>query len=164
MKRKSDWIAGALVAVLAVPAVAESGDRSGEVRQWLQAYDAAFNAKDLDRLAAFYDPDVTIFEGGGVNSGWVDYRDNHLGKELQEFESLQFSHGDVVPRFLDKEGRTAYVTSQYRLKVRVLGKDIDAQGLETLILVTGPDEKWKIRHSHTSSRRRPAGSPQPPSR
>ena len=63
--------------------------------------DAAFNAKDLDKLATFYHPDVTIYEGGGVNNGWVDYRDRHLGPELKSFENLQFSHsntkGDLLP-------------------------------------------------------------------
>ena len=89
----------------------------------------------------------------------MDYRDNHIGEELKEFENLQFSHSEVVLHFLDKEGRTAYVTSEYRLKARVEAKEIDAEGLETLVLVTGSDGKWKIRHSHTSSRRRPSPAP-----
>jgi ketosteroid isomerase-like protein len=65
-----------------------------EMKDWLQAYDAAFAAKDLTRLASFYDPELTI-----------------------------------------------------------------AGGLETLIVSRGGDGLWKIRHSHTSSRRRPAPSP-----
>jgi ketosteroid isomerase-like protein len=48
-------------------------------KKWKErgGYDARFNAKDLDKLAAFYHPDVTIFEGGGVNRGWAGYRDHH---------------------------------------------------------------------------------------
>jgi ketosteroid isomerase-like protein len=36
-------------------------------------------------------------------------------------------------------------------------REIDSRGLETLVLLKGPDGNWKIRHSHTSSRpvRRP---------
>jgi len=37
---------------------------------WLQAYDVAFNAKDLDKLVGIYHPDVTIFEGGGDRGGF----------------------------------------------------------------------------------------------
>ena len=42
---------------------------------------AAFVAKDLKKLATFYHPDVTIYEGAGINNGWADYRDRHLGPE-----------------------------------------------------------------------------------
>lgn len=75
------------VAVLALAASAGADEAAG-IRAFLAAYDRAFVAKDLDRLAAFYHPEVTIFEGGGVNRGWADYRDHHLGPELAEFEGL----------------------------------------------------------------------------
>jgi len=125
---------------------------------FLKAYDAAFNAKDLERLAGFYHPDVTIFEGGSVNDGWADYRDHHLGPELKEFADLEFTHVKVVPHLLGG-GRSAYVTAEYRLKAKVGDRPIDAEGLETLVLVNGSDGAWKIRHSHTSSRRKPAATP-----
>jgi ketosteroid isomerase-like protein len=35
------------------------------------------------------------------------------------------------------------------------GKPVNAEGLETLILVKSAEGAWKIRHSHTSSRRKP---------
>ena len=62
-----------------------------DITAFLKGYDAAFAAKDLERLAAFYHPDVTIFEGGSTNDGWTDYRDHHLGPELQEFEAIGWS-------------------------------------------------------------------------
>lgn len=37
----------------------------------------------------------TIFEGGHINWGWADYRDNHLGPELKEFSEIQYSYGDI---------------------------------------------------------------------
>lgn len=130
-------------------------DEAAKIEVWLKAYDDAFNAKDLDKLGTFYHPDVTIFEGGGVNNGWADYRDHHLGPELKEFENLRFSHSDVKAHVLG-DGRSVYVTSNYAIKARVGTRDIDSGGLETLVLVKGNDGAWKIRHSHTSSRpRRP---------
>lgn len=138
------------------PAVAADVGREADVRAVLQAYEAAFNGKDLARLAAFYHPDVTIYEGGGVNVGWADYRDHHLGPELEEMQAPAFSRSNVTVHLLNKGGDAAYVTSEYRLKTRIKDRDIDATGLETLILVKGADGAWKIRHSHTSSRRRPA--------
>jgi ketosteroid isomerase-like protein len=139
------------------PTALASEPAEASVKAFIEAYDRAFNAKDMNRLALFYHPDVTIFEGGYVNTGWVDYRDNHLGPELREMDDLQFSHLDVVSHILSDA--TAYVTAEYRLKTKIDSKPVDAEGLETLILIGGADGAWKIRHSHTSSRRRPAASP-----
>lgn len=125
------------------------------IEKWLGEYDAAFNAKDLDKLGTFYHQDVTINEGGGVNNGWADYRDHHLGPELKAFQNLQFSHSNRKVQVLG-DGRSAYVTANYAIKAKMGERDIDSGGLETLVLVKGADGAWKIRHSHTSSRpRRP---------
>jgi len=147
------------VTVLAAPLRAHEAAAPPDLRAWLDQYEAALNAKDLDRLARFYHPDVTIYEGGGVNTGWADYRDHHLGPELVEMEGLRFSHANVQVQPLGSAG--AYVISEYRLRARIKNEDVDATGLETLILVKGQDGRWLIRHSHTSARRRPAPSPTP---
>jgi uncharacterized protein YcnI/ketosteroid isomerase-like protein len=127
------------------------------VQTWLKAYDAAFMAKDLEKLATFYHPDVTIYEGGGINNGWIDYRDRHLGPELKAFENLQFGHTNTKVSVLPG-GQSAYATSEYSIKAKMGEHNLDSSGLETLVLVKGSDGSWKIRHSHASSRpaRRPA--------
>lgn len=140
----------------AAPAAApQSGGDAAAIDRWLADYDAAFNAKDLDKLGTFYHQDVTIYEGGGVNNGWADYRDHHLGPELKAFQNLQFSHSNRKVQVLG-DGRSAYVTANYSIKAKMGDRDVDSGGLETLVLVKGADGAWKIRHSHTSSRpRRP---------
>lgn len=140
------------------PAVASSAVQADAgIETWLKGYDAAFNANDLEKLATFYHPDVTIFEGGGVNNGWIDYRDRHLGPELKSFENLQFEHSNTKVTVLPG-GQSAYATSEYTIKAKVGERQLDASGLETLVLLKGTDGSWKIRHSHTSSRpRRSAG-------
>ena len=148
-------VVASLVAASSAAAQASSGEDA--VTAWMQSFDRAFVAKDLDKLASFYHPDVTIFEGGGVNNGWADYRDHHIGPELKGFENLQFEHRNVAVHMLDG-GRVAYVTSEYALKARVSDRDVDSAGLETLVLMK-VGNAWKIRHSHTSVRRRPAGGP-----
>ncbi len=147
-----------LVVMIAGPGPAPK-PADAALKDWLQAYEVAFAAKDLARLADFYDAEVTIFEGGGVNRGWADYRDHHLGPELEEMEAPRLTHSNVAVRVLDDDSRSAYVTSEYRLQTRVKGSDVDAIGLETLIVSRVGEGPWKIRHSHTSSRRRPAPSP-----
>lgn len=133
-----------------------AGSDTASIEKLLADYDAAFNAKDLQKLGTFYHPDVTIYEGGGVDKGWPAYRDGHLGPELKAFENLQFGHSDREIHVRD-DGRTAYAISSYTLKARMGDRDVDSGGLETLVLIKGADGRWVIRHSHTSSRpRRPA--------
>ena len=112
-------------------------------------------------MSKFYDADVTIYEGGGINTGWADYRDHHLGPELKEFLELESSHSNIVPHILDKDATLAYLTSEYHIKGKMKTRDEDGGGLETLILIKGSDGGWKIHHAHTSSRRRPAPAASP---
>jgi len=146
---------------LCLAARVPAADEGVDIQRFVTAYDEAFNAKSMDRLAVFYHPDVTIFEGGSVNHGWADYRDHHLGPEMAEFLAVTFAHSNVVVHLLGADKRTAYVTSEYSLKVHMKERDENAGGLETLILLKGDDGAWRIRHSHTSSRRRPAPTPKP---
>jgi uncharacterized protein YcnI len=160
----ADWVGGeggrpASVTKLtgsSVGAQQGAGLDVASVEAWLKGYDAAFNAKDLEKLAVFYHPDVTIYEGGGINTGWADYRDRHLGPELKAFENLQFGHGKTKVTMLPG-GQAAYVASEYAIKAQMGERELDSRGLETLVLIKMADGSWKIRHSHTSSRpaRRP---------
>jgi ketosteroid isomerase-like protein len=148
-----------LVALLAsasatITVSAQASREDAAVIAWMQSFDRAFMARDLDALSSFYHADVTIFEGGGVNNGWADYRDHHIGPEMKGFENLQFEHRNVAVHVLEG-GAAAYVTSEYALKARTGGREVDSAGLETLVLVKSGGA-WKIRHSHTSVRRRPA--------
>ncbi len=136
--------------------VAAAQEESAAIAQWLAGYDAAFNGKDLAKLATFYHPDVTIYEGAGINNGWADYRDRHLGPELKAFQNPQLAHADIKVT-VQAGGQSAYATSRYTLKAKMAERDIDSEGLATYVLIKGADGAWQIRHSHTSSRaRRPA--------
>jgi uncharacterized protein YcnI len=155
----ADWIGAAgdkrpaAVTKLSASAAGAQSSDVATVEAWLKGYDVAFNAKDLDKLATFYHPDVTIYEGGGINNGWIDYRDRHLGPELKSFENLQFGHSNTKVIVLPG-GQSAYATSEYSIKAKMGDRQLDFGGLETLVLVKSSDGTWKIRHSHTSSRAR----------
>ena len=149
-----------LVVIAAGTTRAHRGEQSGTndaaaITAWLKGYDAAFVSKDLDKLAAFYHPDVTIYEGAGINDGWADYRDRHLGPELKAFENLEFAHSGTKVTVLPG-GEAAYAISRYTIKAKMGDRMLDNEGLETLMLIKTA-QGWKIRHSHTSGRpRRPA--------
>lgn len=149
-----------LSAVVVIGLVATTGVGAGftqdtpEVRAltaFFADYDRAFNAKDLDRLGTMYHPDVTVYEGGGINPGWADYRDRHLGPELKAFNNLKFEHIKVVVRLIGPDA--AYVTAEYLLDAVNEGKEIRSGGLATYVMIRESGQ-WKIRHSHTSSKRR----------
>ena len=157
----ADWIEaaggkrpGPVTTLVDASAQASMSD-AASVEEWLKGYDAAFLSKDLTRIAAFYHPEVTIYEGAGINNGWVDYRDRHLGPELKSFENLEFAHTGTKVTLL-AGGQSAYATSRYTIKAKMGDRMLDNEGLETLLLLKTADG-WKIRHSHTSGRaRRPA--------
>jgi uncharacterized protein (TIGR02246 family) len=130
------------------------GNQEQEIVAFFKAYDAAFTAKNLDGLATMYHPDVTVYEGGGINPGWADYRDRHLGPELRSFMNLQFSHESVKVQRLGPDA--AYVTATYTLSRAVDERRVTSGGLATYVLIR-QDGRWIIRHSHTSATRRPAG-------
>lgn len=155
------WLIACSLVLISATLFAQGQDTdTTRIAQLLAAYDQAFNARDLDKLASFYHSEVTIYEGGGINRGWADYRDHHLGPELKQFENLQFAHSNVQVHILDG-GRAAYVTSEYSIKAKMGDRDIDSGGLETVVLIKQTDGSWKIRHSHTSARRRAPGAAQP---
>ena len=125
-----------------------------DIAAFFKAYDTAFNARDIDKLATLYHPDVTIFEGSLINRGWVDYRDNHLGPELKSFQDLQWAHSNIVVHLLGDSA--AYVTADYAIKYKVGDRAVDSGGIATHVLVK-EQGAWKIRHSHTAARRRAPG-------
>jgi ketosteroid isomerase-like protein len=154
---------GCVIGAVSVPAAPSAvshdahraqASQEQDVLSFFKAYDAAFTAKNLDQLATMYHPDVTVYEGGGINPGWADYRDRHLGPELKSFTDLQFAHENVKIQMLGVDA--AYATANYALRRSVDGKPVTSGGLATYVLVR-QDGKWIIRHSHTSASRRPAG-------
>jgi len=142
-----------LMLVTARAVSAPQGTESDALVKWLAAYDEAFNARDLDRLATFYDSGVTVFEGSGVNDGWADYRGRHLGPELKAFEGLEFGHSEVQAN-LAPDGRAAYITARYFIKAKMGERMLDNVGLATYVVIKADDGAWRILHSHTSGRPR----------
>ena len=125
-----------------------------ELVDFFTAYDAAFIAKDLAKLATMYTPETIVYEGSGINRGWKNYSETHLGPELKAFENLEFAHTNVVPHVLGADA--AYVTADYTIKAKTGERLMDSGGLATFVLSRNASG-WKIRHTTTAARRRPAG-------
>lgn len=122
-----------------------------ELVDFVKAYDAAFVARDLAKLATMYAPETIVYEGSGINRGWKNYSETHLGPELKAFENLEFAHTNVVPHVLG-DGH-AYVTADYMIKAKTGDRLLDSGGLATFVL-SKDKGAWKIRHTSTAARRR----------
>jgi hypothetical protein len=117
-----------------------------------------FETGDLAMLNTIWsgDKEVTVFESGGANYGWADYRDHHLKPELDEMKNMKYQLTDIKTRV---SGNTAWATFKYALSADVKERHVDANGLGTAVLEKRGND-WKIVHWHTSARRRsPAAQP-----
>ena len=131
------------------PAGAQS-DEMAAVRRVVETTAAHTRAKDLAGLDTLYAPDawVRIIEGAGVNTGWVDYRDNHLKPELPDLGNLR--HFDVEPQV---RGHVAWAAFRYDLAVDTPRGHVEVEGRGTAILEKRGG-RWLIVHLHTSGRRK----------
>ena len=122
----------------------------------LVALFAASERNDMAALDSLYAGDsLTVFEGAGVNRGWVDYRDHHLVPELREMKNLQYHPADLEVHL---DGGTAWVLFRYTLKAEVNGRLVDAVGRGTAILERR-GARWVVRHTQTGSRARRTSDP-----
>ncbi len=94
MKRILRGIASAtlLAAIMTPIAHAQTPDERA-IRRVIEAVAAYSQANNLDAIDTLFAPErgIHIIEGAGVNHGWADYRDNHLGPELESFEERRVS-------------------------------------------------------------------------
>lgn len=143
-------------------AVAE-GDNGQAVREVLEQEAAAFEKGDVAALNKFWANDewVSVFESGGADIGWANYRDHHLIPEMKELKNTRHTLSDIRVRVA---GKTAWATFKYALAGDLKDRHIDVNGLGTAILEER-NGNWLLVHRHTSARRRapatPAAGPSP---
>lgn len=121
------------------------------VAKALAAYRAAFEARSTDKLAEVVAPALLVLEGTGKNVGWADYRDNHIGPEMKEWESLSYT--DVVVVDAQARGESAWAVTQATVTIVSGGKPMTLDVAETFVLEK-EDGAWRIRHLHWSGKRR----------
>lgn len=108
--------------------------------------------KNLAAMDTLYAPDawVRVIEGAGVNTGWIDYRDNHLGPELAEMKNLAYRHFEIEPQI---RGNVAWAPFRYELGIDGSEGRVEVEGRGTAILERR-GARWLVVHLHTSGRRK----------
>lgn len=155
LRRPNGMVRGFVLLLLPAitPTVAAQTDDTAAVRRVVENVGTFTRSKDLAGLDTTFAHDawVRVIEGAGVNTGWVDYRDNHLRHELAELGNLRYFN--VEPQL---RGNVAWASFQYDLRVESLQRTIEIEGRGTAILEKRAGS-WRVVHLHTSGRRR--GSP-----
>jgi ketosteroid isomerase-like protein len=150
-----------LLAVLASPT--PEAEVPKDVRAVLEEYRAAMEARSVDRLSKVVDPALVVVENTGINVGWADYRDNHIGPELKEMRSFKY----LGPRVVDASvsGDTAHAVVEARVEIAEEREVVMLACVETFVL-RKTKQGWKIRSLHWSGKRVPpdAGAPVRPAR
>ena len=139
-------------------AVSAHDDNEKAVRDLLEQEAVAFEKGDVEALNKMWANDewVSVFESGGADIGWANYRDHHLIPEMKELKNTKHTLSDIKVRVA---GKTAWATFKYSLSGDLKERHIDVNGLATAVLEERND-RWLIVHRHTSARRR-APSPAP---
>lgn len=136
---------------LPLGASAQSADDQQVVRV-VEALASLSQAKDLAGLDTLYAPDawVRVIEGAGVNRGWLDYRDHHLGPELKEMPNFRYRYYEVEPQV---RGSVAWASFRYDLAADTPRGHVESEGRGTAVLEKRAG-RWLVVHLHTSGRRR----------
>ncbi len=118
------------------------------------AYLEATAGGDLDAAARWVADDSVVYESGGEQGSWQQYREHHLGPELTAFERFDLERGK--PRtWRSEDGSLALVVlpMAYEIGLRD-GRTVSSLGTATFGLVRGA-EGYRIVHVHWSSRPKP---------
>tara|TARA_R110002167_G_scaffold254359_3_gene460593 strand:- start:7944 stop:8369 length:426 start_codon:yes stop_codon:yes gene_type:complete len=127
-------------------------DDAQTIKALLETVAAYMQAGDMESLGDVYAPGrgVHIIEGSGVNHGWDDYRDNHLGPELNAYKNFTYKYLAIEPVV---KGEFAFVALRYELTADTDSGHIEMEGRGTTVLEK-MEGRWRIVHTHTSGRRR----------
>ncbi len=145
-----------LLSLLSLRAVAAESipEESGQaaVIKVISKYDAALEARSVERLAELVHPDLLILEGIHKNVGWADYRDNHIGPEMKEWKALKIEKPSIHD--VELSGDLAFAVQEAVYTVTTGEKNTIMRVAETFVLRRS-NGTWKIRHVHFSAKAEP---------
>lgn len=141
-------------AVATAPTPASANENANTPTGTAAAYLAAMEASDLDAAEGLFSSASLIFETGGVEGTWKNYRDHHIGPELDAIESFVISSAEPTES-KSADGSMAFVAWPIEYTIRLTeGRLIESRGTVTFVLERHEGD-YKIRHLHWSSRRKP---------
>ena len=120
------------------------------VKKVLDTYKASIENLNIKGIVNLFTKDSEIIESGNIEGNIATYLQNHLGPELEEFDSFKFSNYTIKIRI---DGNYAFTTENYIYTIVLKdAKEIKQKGVATSVLQKTPGG-WKIKTTHSSSRR-----------
>lgn len=163
MRRLTHYLTGLLLLAsvsisLTTTSAAQSADEKA-VREIVLKNAEAFEKGDLALMDKIWadDAKVTVIEAGNFDYGWRNFRDKHLGPELQAMQNRKFTASDIRAHI---NGKTAWATFAYKLAADFNNRHIDAEGAGVMVMEKIKGD-WRIVLYSTSGKRRPAAPAQP---
>jgi len=144
-------ISSAVLAVSLMTSTPVWAHEEHSVEAVLESYSQALEASDISAAEHYVmaeGTDFTIFEGSGVNTGWADYRDHHLGPELAS-ETFHITVYDWTSYSIEVDGDLAVARFDIALEFTRDGESGSRTRHGTAILKF-TDSGWRISHLHTS--------------
>jgi len=117
------------------------------------AFERALVRGDLDAADALLEPDVLIFEGGGIERSRQEYAEGHMKHDAEFLKSATIK---LLSQSGDGIGDMAWIGSERTMGALREGKPTDIVSTETMVLRRRADG-WRIAHIHWSSRAAKAG-------
>lgn len=153
MRRSWTFLAAAVTVAVVPPAWATRPQATPTATA--AAYLTAMESSDLDAAEALFAGESSIFESGGVEGSWQQYRDHHIGPELHAIESFVIDRGEPT-EVGSADGTMAFVAWPIEYTIRLAdGRVIESRGTVTFVLERH-DDAYRIRHLHWSSRKKPS--------
>ncbi len=130
-------------------------ERSG-AEKVLTAYRDAIQNLTVENTDQLFTEDSQIFESGGSEGNYANYKDHHLGPELKYFKSFSFNDYKVNVKV---DLPYAFATETYVYEIVIAANEekgreeriITKKGVATVDLKK-VDGNWKITKYHSSSR------------
>ena len=136
--------------VLAFSSVALFAQESTEkdmIAKTLSDLETAIIENDSERAGEILHDDVTILEGGGMETK-SEYLSHHFHSDGKFLSAM---NREEVSQEISVEGNMAWVTSKTKMTGTYSGRDIDLSSLELAVLKKG-NGMWRVIALHWSSR------------
>ncbi len=152
MSRNRSARSFALLILASAPGLGAQTEETASVRRVVESVAIYAQSSNLAAMDTLFAPGrgVHIIEGSGVNHGWEEYRDHHLGPELATFRNFSYRYFAIEPQV---RGTVAWTAFRYELGADTPNGRIEMEGRGSAVLERR-EERWVIVHLHTSGRRK----------
>ena len=137
-----------LVILLITNSIVLAGSRALSAEETVDSLYAALKTANTELIRTILDPEVLIFESGGVEASLEEYESHHMGADMVFMANM---NREIISRKVIEQGDICVVATQATLSGSYHDKPIDSKSTETLVLQR-KEQGWRITHIHWSSR------------